>query len=107
MIIGTAISKSGTTIRLTEERWLHIVYSHREIDLSDFSKTLDLIENPDFILKGEREELLAVKKRAGRKEWFVVIYKEINKIDGFVIIAYLTSDLRWLLKREVVWNKKL
>lgn len=106
MIIGTALSKNGIKIRLTEERWLHIIYSHKEIDPADFSEALDVVENPDFILKGDEEELLAVKKRARRKEWFVVIYKEINKDDGFIITSYLTTDMKWLLKREIIWNKE-
>ncbi len=106
MIIDTAISKNGVNIRLTEERWLHITYSHKEIDSTDFTEAHDVIENPDFILKGDEEELLAVKKRTRRRVWFVVVYKEININDGFVITAYLTTDMKWLLKREIIWNKE-
>lgn len=106
MMVNTAVSRSGVSIRLTEERWFHIIYSHREINLADYTETLAVVENPDFILKGDKEELLAVKKRSRRKEWFVVVYKEVNKNDGFVITAYLTTDIRWLLKREVIWSKE-
>lgn len=106
MVIGTALSKNSIKIRLTEERWLHITYSHKEIDFTDFTDALEAIEDPDFILKGDEEELLAVKKRAGRNVWFVVVFKEVNKDDGFVITAYLTTDMKWLLKREIIWNKE-
>lgn len=104
--IGTAISKNGVKIRLTEERWFHIIYSHREIDPSDFPIILEVIEDPDLILTGDREEVLATKKKPGRKDWFVIVYKEVNKNDGFILTAYITTDVRWLLKREVIWSKK-
>lgn len=106
MVIGTAISKNGTTIRLTDERWFHIIYSHREIDVTDFTTVMDTIENPDLILKGNKGELLAVKRRGRRKEWFVVVYKELSKKDGFVLTAYITTNSHWLLKREIIWNKQ-
>ncbi len=106
MIIGTTISKNKVKVRLSEERWLHITYSHREIDSADSTEVFNLVENPDFILKGDEEELLAVKKRTRRKIWFVVVYKEIDASDGFIITAYLTTDMKWLLKREIIWNKE-
>lgn len=68
---------------------------------------LDVIENPDKILKGDKDELLAVKKKSRRKTWFVVIHKEIDNTDGFILTAYITSDSRWLFKRKVLWNKTL
>ena len=106
MIISTAVSRNGVKIRLTQERWLHITYSHKEIDSTDFDEALEVLEDPDFILKGDEEELLAVKKRGRRKEWFVVIYKEVNRENGFIITSYLTSDMKWLLKREIIWKKE-
>ena len=58
MIIGTAISKNGVKIRLTEERWFHITYSHKEVDSADFTEALATVKNPDFILKGDAKEHL-------------------------------------------------
>ena len=49
-----------------------IIMSHKEIDTSDFPLVLDTIENPDFILEGDLDELLAVKRKSGKKAWFVV-----------------------------------
>lgn len=105
MILGTAISKHGVTIRLTDERWLHITYSHKEIGLTAFPLVLETIEAPDVILEGDSNELLAAKKRNGGKDWIVVVYKETDANDGFVLTAYVTTDFRWLLKRKIVWNK--
>lgn len=63
MIIATALSNNGTLIRLTSERWLHIITSHIEISPTDFSTIVNVVEDPDIILKGDRGELLAIKKR--------------------------------------------
>lgn len=105
MNIGSTRSKNGVTIRLTDERWLHITYSHKEIDPTAFPLVLETIEAPDVILKGDADELLAAKKRTGRNDWIVVVYKETDATDGFVLTAYVTTDFRWLLKRKMLWNK--
>lgn len=105
MNIGTARSKNGVTIRLTDERWLHITSSHKEIAPGDFSATLTVIKQPDVIFQGDTGELLAVRKRPRKKDWIVVAYKETDATDGFVLTAYVTTDFRWLLKRKILWNK--
>jgi len=66
---------------------------------------LGVVEKPDMVLLGDCDELLAVSKISRRKQWLVVVYKE-DKNDGFVITAYVTSDIKWLLKRKVKWIKK-
>lgn len=105
MILGTTLSKNGVTIRLTEERWFHITYSHKEIDPTAILTVLETIKLPTLILKGDVDELLAVKQRSRKKDWVVVVYKEINAHDGFVLTAYVTTDFRWLLKRKIIWSK--
>lgn len=100
------LSKNNVKIRLTKERWQHIINSHLEIDAKDFPGIINTIKDPEIILKGGTGELLAVRKKSGSRLYYVVPYKEINKEDGFVITAYVTTDLRWLLQKEVVWNKK-
>lgn len=106
MILATAISKNGAPIRLTEERWNHIITSHLEINLQDFKTIISVVENPDLILQGDAGELLAVKKKHRTNSYFVVPYKEVSKNDGFVLTAYLTTDNRWLLQRKVIWSKE-
>jgi hypothetical protein len=60
-MIGIAVSKNGVPIRLTEERWFHVVENHDELaGLSD--EVLLTVEDPDFIVKGWADELLAVRK---------------------------------------------
>lgn len=102
MDIATITSKNGVLIRLTEERWKHIVLLHP--NLSDKqTKVLSTVKNPDYILKGQAQELLAVSKLSARL-YIVVVYKEI-KPDGFIITAYDTTDVRWLFKKELIWSK--
>jgi hypothetical protein len=53
MILGIADSVNGVAIRLTHERWEHILDSHPE--LASLRETLlDAIENPDYILASTR-----------------------------------------------------
>lgn len=106
MLLAKVISKNRVTIRLTSERWHHITTSHLEIDSGDYKSVMKTVKDPDIIFKGDQGELLAVKKRAGKKVWIVVPYKEINKEDGFVLTAYLTTDSSWLFQKEIIWNKQ-
>ncbi|MEW6066749.1 MAG: hypothetical protein AB1610_00395 [Nitrospirota bacterium] len=48
---------------------------------------LETVENPEFIIKGNKGTLKATKNM-GKATWMVVVYKEISKTDGFVITAY-------------------
>lgn len=106
-LLGKSVSKNKVNIRLTKERWFHIIIAHPEFDNIDFLTALEAIEDPETILKGDKNELLAVKRKPGKNIWFVVVYKEINKKDGFILTAYLTTDDKWLFKRKIVWNKIL
>ena len=106
MLLAKVTSKNKVIIRLTEERWHHITTSHLEIDPDDYKSIMNTIKDPGTIFKGDQGELLAVKKKAGKKVWIVVPYKELGKIDGFVITAYLTTDSSWLFQKEIIWNKQ-
>ncbi len=101
-MISTAISKSGLTIRLPEERWQHIIEGHPEL-ADQQTNILHTIENPDRILEGDRDEFLAVKQLNDHK-YLVVIYKELGK-DGFIITAYLTRRINSLNKRKELWSR--
>ena len=102
MDVSVTTSKNGVSIRLTEERWEHIVLMHP--NLAD-KKTLVLkiVKNPDYILRGKGGELLAVL-RLSMRYYLVVVYKEVED-DGFIITAYETTDTLWLFKKELIWSK--
>ncbi|TSC88748.1 MAG: hypothetical protein G01um10145_774 [Microgenomates group bacterium Gr01-1014_5] len=104
MNIGNTVSKNGVKIRLTEERWKHIVLMHPGL-IGRQKQVLTTIKNPDYVFRGGAEEILAVTKVSLRR-YLVVIYKE-TEADGFIITAYETTDTRWLFKKELIWNKHL
>ena len=95
-------SRNNVPIRLMEERWLHIVENHDDL-AGYYDEVLNVVEDPDFVIKGYRGALIALKKMENR--FLAVIYKELSKEDGFVITAYFTSKIK-LEKEEVVWQKK-
>jgi hypothetical protein len=97
------ISRNGVPIRLTEERWFHIVETHDEM-AGRYDEVLSAIEVPDCIIQGYRDALVALKS-IGKKKFMAVIYKEFGKRDGFVITAFLTSKVR-IEKEVVLWEKK-
>lgn len=105
MVLATAKSKNGVSIRLTNERWYHITLVHPEINHDNYSIILEVVKNPDFIFKGTQGELIATRREPGKKAWIVVPYKEVTDKDGFILTAYLTTNLNWLLQKEVIWNK--
>ena len=102
MDIATADSKNGVVIRLTEERWKHIILLHPKLSDKQ-ARVLSTVKNPDYIFKGKAGEFLAVSKLSVRV-YLVVVYKEI-KSDGFIITAYNTTDVRWLFKKELIWSR--
>jgi len=95
-MIGSVISKNGVPIRLTEERWFHIVENHDEL-VGMAYEVLDAIQNPESIVKGE-DEIFAIKRM--KDKYLVVVYKEMNKTDGFVITAFLTNKVDKIKRRE-------
>lgn len=102
MDIDTTVSRNGILIRLTAERWKHIVLLHPNLSNKQ-AKVLKTVKTPDYIFKGQAGELLAVLKLSSMI-YIVVAYKEI-KPDGFIITAYDTTDVRWLFKKELIWSK--
>ena len=95
-----AYSVNDVPIRLTYERWYHIVENHDDL-ASHFHDVLDAIEKPDFVSRGSKGSLKA-SRNMGRRKWLVAIYRELSKRDGFVITAYLLDRKP---KGEVIWRK--
>ena len=99
----TARSINKILIRLTGERWEHIVESHDDLQAKR-SSVLKTISEPDIIVQGIQNELLAAKKI--RSKWLIVVYKEVTKTDGFIITAFSTSRMHYVLKKEIIWKKQ-
>ncbi len=98
--MDAVFSSNGVPIRLTEERWFHIVENHDDL-AGHYDDVLDTVESPDFILRGFGGALIAVKVVARRK-YLAVIYKELGRSDGFIITAYFTSRIS---RRSILWRK--
>ncbi|MCU1265022.1 MAG: hypothetical protein JWM21_1340 [Acidobacteria bacterium] len=84
-MISTALSKNGTSIPLTEERWTHITDEHGEL-AGLRVEVLQSVEEPQRIVEGGDGELLAVRELDLGK-YIVVVYRE-QENDGFVITAF-------------------
>ena len=96
-------SKRGVPIRLTTERWSHIVENHD--DLAGYrDDVLTAIEEPDEVLQGKTNELIALKSVPART--LVVVYRETSSNDGFVITAFFTTELERVRKRGLVWPRR-
>ena len=99
MIIGVCHSVNGVPIRLTEERWEHILDSHPE--LASYRETiLDTVKDPDYILASRRGALAAVVV-LGRRAFLHVFYVE-SREDGFIISAYVQESMN---KAKIIWRK--
>jgi hypothetical protein len=98
-------SQGGVPIRLTEERWTHVVDNHPEV-ASMRPQVLETVAEPDLIQQGDSGELLAVRRFEETPlttKFLVVPYREVSAEDGFVLTAYLTS--RPSSSRSVVWKR--
>ncbi len=96
-------SINNVPIRLTDERWVHIIENHDDL-AGYYVEILGIIEYPDYVIKGYEGALIALKQ-VGTEKFLSVVYKEISDSDGFIITAYFTSKIE--LEREVViWKQQ-
>ena len=96
-----ALSVEGVPIRLTTERWFHIVENHDDM-AGYYDDVLEIIENPDLVLRGYGGSLIATRGY-GRGRYLAVIYRQVSAEDGFVITAYFTSKID---RKKAVWRRQ-
>jgi hypothetical protein len=99
--MDTAFSKNNVLIRLTSERWFHIVENHDEV-AGYYDEVLETVENPDIMLRGYKGSLIAVKNY-GHKRYLMVIYREITVDDGFIITAYFSKKID---RKKAIWKNQ-
>ena len=97
-------SPFGALIRLTPERWGHIVYRHPELAHSIMA-VLMTVAAPDALVQGKTGERLAVRQTEPAR-WLVVAYSEDSRRDGFIITAFATSRMAGILRRRILWPPK-
>jgi len=96
-------SRNGVPVRLTEERWIHIVENHDDL-AGYYDEVLICVEDPDFIIKDYGNALIALMKK-DEKKFLAVVYKELSESDGFIITAFFTSKIK-LEKEEIIWQRQ-
>ena len=99
--MDTASSIDGVPIRLTDERWDHIV-SNKPYMTGYRDQVLEAVEEPDLILRGYAGSKVAVLP-LGRRRYLHVVYKELGPHDGFIITAFIARKYN---RGLVVWPQK-
>ena len=102
-MIAAAISRAGVPIRLTDERWSHIVEEHAEL-AGMREEVLQAVADAEAVYLGRGGELLATKaieRTTGRT--MVAVYRETSSNDGFIITAFMTSQPQRVARRPRRW----
>jgi hypothetical protein len=99
--MDVVLSVEGVPIRLTTERWFHIVENHDDI-AGHYDDVLETVENPDIILRGYRGSLIAARGY-GRRRYLAVVYRQVSAEDGFIITAYFTSKMD---RKKAIWRRQ-
>lgn len=97
-------SQNGVPVRLTAERWQHITHRHPEM-AEKREGVLETLAEPQLIQQGDYGELLAIRFYAETpltSKYLVVVYRELDQNDGFILTAYFTSHLS--NQRIVLWK---
>ena len=68
-------SVNNIAVRLTDERWNHIVENHDEM-AGYYFDVLETVANPTWVFDGDEDELWATKLISKNKA-LLVIYKEL------------------------------
>src|SRR6266478_8687934 len=98
-------SHNGVPVRLTDERWQHVVYRHPDMG-TQRERVLETLAEPDMIQEGDFGTLLAVRLYLDTpltRKYLVVVYRETSSEDGFVLTAYLASQLS--ARRDTLWKR--
>ena len=101
-MIDHVISVNGVSIRLTDERWVHITEEHCEL-AGLRMEVLETVTDPERILEGNYGALMAVRENKPGKYLVVVYNEEERGDDGFIITAFLTRRINSLNRRKQIW----
>ena len=99
----TVKSVNGVTIRLPDERWVHITEEHAEM-AGYLYDVLETVQEPLAVFEGNEGELLAAREIEMGK-YIVVVYRELNQEDGFIITAFLTKRWKKIERRKKLWPR--
>ena len=103
-MLHVTYSVNKIPIRITAERWSHIVENHDDI-AGYYYDVLETVNKPTWVFDGDEDELWAVKLIPEKKA-ILVIYREFKEQnDGFIITAFFTKKIKKLLKRKILWQQ--
>lgn len=97
-------SRGRVPVRLTTERWGHIIAQHPEME-TQRERVLETVNQPDMIQVGDFGELLAVRlypQTPLTRKYLIVAYRETAANDGFILTAYLAR--RPSARRTILWK---
>ena len=97
-------SHNNTPIRLTDERWQHIVQRHPEMATFQ-ERILETVSRPSQIQEGDNGTLMAIRFYAETpltSKYLIAVYRETQSTDGFILTAYLASKLS--TRRKILWK---
>jgi len=104
-LLWTGYSVNGVLIRLTNERWEHIVTEHPEMR-TYYNQVLETLENPDLIQRDDSTGALLTlrfyEQISENKKFVVVVYLEVNRYDGFITTAYLRKQPS--SNKRIIWT---
>ena len=101
MFVKATKSIFDKRVRLTEERWKHIVERHPEVE-GYLEMVLKTVSAPEIVTHGWTDESCAIMS-VGDQD-LVVIYKD--QVDGFVVTAFLSRSRKYFEKRGIIWSKQ-
>jgi len=91
-------------IRLTDERWEHILRGHPELKKMK-AEILAAISNPQRVMAGAGNEFLAVSEIA-KGRFLIVAYVEGEdgpECEGFIATAFKTTKMNSINQRDQIW----
>ncbi len=101
--MNTTKSVNGVTIRLPDERWIHISEEHAEM-AGYLYDVLETIQEPLAIFEGNAGEMLAARE-IEKGKYLIVVYRELDKNDGFIITAFQTKRWKQVERRKKLWSR--
>jgi hypothetical protein len=99
--MDAVFSINNIPIRLTAERWLHIVENHDDM-AGYYEDVLETLEKPELVLPGHKGSLVAVRNY-GHRRYLTVIYREVSIDDGFIITAFFTDQVD---RKKALWTQQ-
>ena len=69
-----------------------------------YFEVLEAVEEPEAVYEGRAGECIAARE-VEKGKYIVVVYRELGRVDGFVITAFLTRRRKQLERRRKIWQR--